>query len=66
MQKLTVDPLCVDCQSEVIVFSHPESITFSHTEAINDQHRDDPQRSALWVYHDALWVILCPVPLNFR
>ena len=41
-------------------------ITFSHAEVINDQHREDPQRSTLWVYHDALWVILCPVPLNLR
>ena len=59
-----------DCWSSVLIVGQPpgstEVITFSHTEVINDQHRDNSQRSALWVYHDALWVILCPVPLHFR
>ena len=33
---------------------------------INDQHTEDQQSIALWVYHYASWVILCPVPVNFR
>ena len=33
---------------------------------INNRHREDWQRIALWVYHDASWVILCPVPVSFR
>ena len=62
----------VDCWSSVLVVSqrwspfHVQSWSPFHTQVIDDQHRDDPQRSALWVYHDALWVILCPVHLNFR
>ena len=51
---------------KVIASVHEQAIAFSHAEMINDQHRDDPQRSALWVYHDALRVILCPVLLNLR
>ena len=49
-----------------------------NSEAINDQHLpadlggienwcgEDQQSVALWVYHDASWVMLCPVPVKFR
>ena len=32
----------------------------------DQQSTQSPQRCALWVYHDALWIMLCPVPHSFR
>ena len=33
---------------------------------IDNQCREDQQSIALWVYHDASWVMLCPVPVKLR
>ena len=50
-----IDKSTVNCWSGVDRWSTLSSIVSLLT-----------HRSVLWVYHDTLWVILCPVTLNFR